>query len=123
MKATVDPAVAAICDRLWGLHDDFIDHPISVGEAGWQTLRRVVAFLATDLELDAATQAETWPFRNQAEWRQHEWLANELDLPEYDADVHVLQVNAWWNRVPTIVGILLLAGVLVASLVIGLLWT
>jgi hypothetical protein len=32
------------------MHDDLIDHPISVSPECWQILKRVVAFLGTDLE-------------------------------------------------------------------------
>jgi hypothetical protein len=45
---TEDRSVRDIGRVLWSMHDDFIDHPISVSSDGWLVLKRIVAFLGTD---------------------------------------------------------------------------
>src|SRR5579872_5857166 len=65
---TEDRSVREIGRVLWTIHDDLIDHPISVSPECWPMLKRAVTFLGTDLELaGAAPRAplpEFWPFRD-----------------------------------------------------------
>lgn len=102
-----DESVQVIVRQVWCRHDELIDHPISVTQEGWESLRRTVAFLGTDLET-APPGCGSWPFRDEADWHLHEHLVNELGLPDYDPDVQGRPANPWWNRIPTSVGVLIL---------------
>jgi len=115
-KAT-DVSVQEISRSLWYIHDDLIDHPISVNTCGWAVLRRIVAFLATDLEIEETPKQSSWPFRDEKEWHASERLVNETNLPEYDPTIHGRQVQPWWNRIPSSVGFAVLAGLVVAVMV------
>lgn len=71
-----DKSVQMILEFVCCLHDDLTDHSISVTSQGWEMLRRIVAFLGTDLEM-ASLPSEIlwpWPFRNETEWRANEHL-------------------------------------------------
>ncbi len=108
-----DESVQVIVRQVWYMHDGLIDHPISVTQGGWESLRRTVAFLGTHLEI-APPGCGSWPFRDEADWRLHEHLVNELGLPDYDPDVQGRPANPWWNRIPTSVGVLILVTILAA---------
>jgi hypothetical protein len=98
------------------MHDDLIDHPISVSPECWQILKRVVAFLGTDLELAGGRPRpplpEFWPFRDASEWLANEPSDSDRQIPEYDAEIYGRPVRPAWDRIPTLGG-LLIAGVLV----------
>ncbi len=111
---TADRSVQVISRFLYNLHDDFIDHPISVSSHDWETLRRIVAFLGTDHEIQTAQRQPSWPFRDEKEWRSNKSHVNESGLPDYNAAVHGCQVNPWWNRIPSRLGFALLVGLTVA---------
>lgn len=110
-SVSTDEAVREIVRQVWYSHDDFIDHPISIPSEGWESLRRTVAFLGKDLEI-APRGCDLWPFHDEAEWQRNEHLVIELDLPDYDPDVHGRQYQPWWNRIPTSVGVLILVTLL-----------
>jgi len=57
LAETTDASVEMLCYDTWLIHDDLIDHPLSVPRETWDWLRRVVAFLRTDLRL---TTVETY---------------------------------------------------------------
>jgi|SRR5579863_3089702 len=122
---TEDRSVRGIGRVLWSMHDDFIDHPISVTPEGWQFLIKVVTFLRTDLELAPAARRKPlppcWPFRDEAEWLANEPTGNDARIPEYDPYVHSRQFQPWWNRIPTSLGIGIFLGLLAATwLIFGL---
>ena len=118
-----DEAVQGIAREVWYIHDQFINHPISVTEHGWEALRRAVAFLSTDLEITAKQGIQSsrgrsrcpneWPFEDEAAWRANQHLLNQIDLPEYDPAVHGRPAHPWWNRIPSRIGFLVLAVVAV----------
>lgn len=112
-RASPDEAVQEIVRQVWYIHDELIDHPISVLLEGWEILRRTVAFLGTDLDI-APSECRVWPFRDEAEWHLHEHLVDQLDLPDYAPDVHGCPANPWWNRIPTSIGVLILVTLLAA---------
>lgn len=112
-KTTDDSSVRQICDELWRSYDDLIDHPISVTQEGWLALRRTIAFLNTELNIQDKSEKGAWPFQDQDEWLRHEYLLNEIDLPQFDPALHSRPANAWWNRIPTTVGIGALLGLLI----------
>lgn len=112
-KATDDGGVRQICDALWRIYDDLIDHPISVTQEGWLALRRTIAFLNTDLDIQDKSEKDAWPFHDQEEWLRHEYLLNEVNLPPFDPAIHSRPANPWWNRIPTTVGIGILLGLLI----------
>lgn len=115
---TDDRSVREIGSVLWSMHDDFIDHPISVTPEGWLFLMRVVAFLGTELELAPTARRKRlptcWPFRDEAEWLANESTGHDTRIPEYDPDVHGRRFQPWWNRIPTSLGVAILLGLLAA---------
>ncbi len=113
-----DRSVQEISRALYYIHDDLINHPISVTLAGWEVLRRVVAFLGTDLETGTRQHEPSWPFHNEEEWHANEHLAREVGLPDYDPAVHGRPAKPWWNRIPSSIGFLVLAALLVAVFVV-----
>lgn len=112
-RTSPDEAVQDIAQQLWCIHDELVDHSISVQPEGWERLRRTVAFLGTDLEI-APLDSPSWPFRNDGQWHMNEHLVDGLDLPDYDPDIHGRPGNPWWNRVSTSTGVLILVALLVA---------
>ena len=118
MKST-DASVQKISRFLYNIHDDFVDHPISVtSEEGWGVLRRVLAFLDTDLAIDTTNtpQHRTWPFHSHEEWHANEHRTNGIGLPQYDPMIHSRPIHHCWDRIPLSVGIALFA-----ALVLGVL--
>ncbi|MBA3483485.1 MAG: hypothetical protein H0T51_16880 [Pirellulales bacterium] len=117
-RSTIDLSVRAISCELYSIHDDFVDHPISVTPEGWETLRRVVAFLGTDLHLQADASGGAWPFIDENQWRDCESLAAECALPNFDPIVHSRPVNHWSRKIPTKVGLTIIAALIAAAVVI-----
>ena len=117
-RDTADASLKLLSKELWLIHDDLIDHPVSVTHDGWEALRRTVAFLATDLQIDRATAQSTWPFRNEGEWRSHQHLVEGVQIPDYDPAVHGRHCNPWWNRIPSTVGFAVLGCIVVVVLVV-----
>jgi hypothetical protein len=116
-KATTDDSVRRISRFLYQIHDDLIDHPISVTAEGWAALRRIVAFLGTDFEIGAAQQRPAWPFHSHEERLRNERLLHGVDLPQYDPAIHGRAANPWYNRIPSRVGFMVLGGLLLAVLI------
>lgn len=114
VSSTSDDSVRRISGVLYFLYDDTIDHAISVSPDDWATLRRIIAFLATDLEIQTMEKRDSWPFANADEWRTQEHLLGEIGLPDYDPEVHGRQVHSWWSRIPSGVGLALLFAIVVA---------
>ncbi len=120
-KATSDDSVREISRALWLIYDGLIDHPISVTAEGWAALRRTLAFLQTDLEIEETQERAAWPFRDHEQWLRNERLLNGVRLPEYDPAIHGRPANPWWNRVPSVVGFAILGCLLVVVLILLLL--
>jgi hypothetical protein len=120
-KATSDESIRRISRELWTIYDDLIDHPISVTPEGWAALRRILAFLQTDLEIEKTRDRDTWPFHDHEEWLQNERVLNDVDLPEYDPTIHGRPANPWWNRISSVVGFVILGCLLAVVLILLLL--
>ena len=121
-RKSADRSVQDVSRELYCIHDDFEDHPISVTSQGWEVLRRVVAFLGTDLEIRTPRHKPSWPFHDEEQWHAYEYLVNEIGVPDYDPAVHARPANRWWNRVPSSIGFLLLGGLtaaVIAALVLS----
>jgi len=114
-----DRSLVEISYLLWTIHDDFIDHPISVSPEAWAALERSVAFLRTDLEAPAKTRRApvppAWPFHDEPEWLAHEHLIRDSRIPEYDPAIHGRVFQPWWNRIPTTVGLAVIFGLLAVT--------
>jgi hypothetical protein len=116
-RLTEDQSVRDVSRILWTMHDDFIDHPVSVTAEGWQFLKRVVAFLGTDLELPPAGRGKHfslfWPFHNESDWLANETAGPDPRIPEYDPKIHGRRFQPWRNRIPTVVGIAVILSAIV----------
>lgn len=106
-----DASLVALARTLWLFHDDLLNHRVSVSPEGWDVLRRIVAFLATDLAPEPAGNSRpvSWPFHDTAEWAAHEHLSRDCGLPDYDPEIHGRRIHPWWSQIPTAVGIGLIA--------------
>lgn len=118
---TSDDSVRQISSFLYFLYDDTVDHAISVSADNWATLRRIIAFLATGLEIRTTEKQDSWPFAGADEWRAQEHFVGEVGLPDYDPEVHGRQVHSWWGRIPTGVGLTLLSVIVVAAIAVAFL--
>jgi|GEM_PF-2789417 len=113
-----DKSVQEISRFLYSLHDDNVDHPIAVAPDCWAVLRRVVAFLATELEIRTTTKElswpfKSWPFQDDEEWHANENQLNEFDLPEYDISTQYRIAIPWWDRIPSSIGFIVLGFIVV----------
>jgi hypothetical protein len=120
-KSITDKSVHQIARFLYCIYDSLIDHPVSASPQVWAALRRILAFLQTDLEIEKTWEQDTWPFRDEEEWLQNEKLLSGISLPEYDPEVHGRPANPWWNRIPSSVGFAILGGILVVVVILLLL--
>lgn len=111
-----DANVKAISRVLYSIHDDTVDHPICVTSDGWVALRRVLAFLDTDLDIATKHDESAWPFCDHEQWQANEHRANAIVLPQYDPAIHFRHIHPWWNRIPSGVGFAIIAvvGILLA---------
>ncbi len=117
-----DESVRKVAKELYCIHDDTVDHPISVTQMTWDALIRIVAFLDTDLVSDEKLVNSYWPFKDGTQWNTHRNSIEDVDIPSYDPDVHSLPVHGAFNRIPTLVSIgliLLFIGLLFAMLIAG----
>jgi len=115
---TADDGLRQVSRFLYGIHDDLIDHPSSISPQGWATLRRIVAFLGTELEIDATDEHPAWPLHDEDTWRANEWIVSKAGLPDYDPAIHGRQNQRWWNRIPFTVGFAILGGILIVVLIV-----
>ena len=125
---SADRSVHQVSRFLWHIHDDCIDHPISVSPQTWDRLRRIVGFLGTDLNIETTITHPSWPFRDEDEWHSNEQIVNGLGLPEYNPSKHCSdrstrhwEVNPWCNRIPSSIGFAIFAGI-VGAVVVMLFW-
>ena len=115
-----DEFVRQISEQLYLIHDDTVDHPISVTQATWNALKRIVAFLETDSAGSQDTTNDFWPFKDESEWNTHRSKLDEINIPLYDPAIHALPVHGLLSRIPTLVGFGIIAvviGVLVVVLI------
>ena len=109
---SADKSVRQISELLYQIHDDTVDHPISVTQTTWDALLRIAVFLDTDLAASEVTEDEFWPFSNQTEWNVHRNKIQKIGIPPYDPEFHALPVHGPLNRIPTLVGIVIIAFVI-----------
>ena len=89
-----DDTIEGLAVALWTLCDDITNHTICVSQEGWNSLRRILAFLKSDLELYNRRLDSTFgPFEDESEWRKYEGLLEQYDLPAYDPDIHNKRVS------------------------------
>jgi hypothetical protein len=114
-----DRVTVGVARFLWLTYSDTVDHSISVTAETWAALRRIVAFLQTDLELEGRPEDEAWPFRDEEQWQRHEHLVSHIDLPPYDPAIHGRPIGSLWDRIPTGIGLAIIAGGVLLLLVVG----
>ncbi len=117
-----DPSVQQVSKLLYQIHDDTVDHPISVTKKTWDALIRIVVFLDTDLAADENTDNDYWPFKDESEWNSHRTEISEIAVPSYDPETHALPVHGLLNRIPTLLGfgiIVLATGLLILFVMIS----
>jgi hypothetical protein len=96
---TEDVAVRDVAFGLWFMYDDFKHHPISVTAKGWDTLRRTIAFLKSDIP-DIA------PGDRLKDSRDHrgQILRGLLALASIVAAIYLaLTVSRYWLLLPGLV--------------------
>lgn len=117
-----DPSVRNVSKLLYQIHDDTVDHPISVTKITWDTLIRIVAFLDTDLAVNENMDNAYWPFNDEAEWHAHRKNIDGTNIPSYNPEIHALPVHGLINRIPTLLGLGIIAlatGLLVLFILIA----
>ena len=117
-----DPSVRQVSKLLYQIHDDTVDHPISVTKTTWHALIRIVTFLDTDLAADENMDNNYWPFKDESEWNSHRTEISEINVPSYDPEIHALPVHGPLNRIPTLLGfgiIVLATGLLILFVMIA----
>lgn len=104
-----DESVRQVSKLLYQIHDDTVDHPISVSKTTWDTLIRIVAFLDTDLTADENMDNNCWPFKVETELDTSHASIGEINIPSYNPEIHALPVHGPLNRIPTLVGLGIIA--------------
>lgn len=117
---SADPSVQRISKFLYQVHDDFVDHPISVSRKTWNRLLRVLVFLDTQLVAQVDYDEDSWPFTSKDEWEAHRGKISELAAPQYDPKLHSQPVDGPWERIPTIAGLGILGLVMVIAAIIAM---
>ena len=117
-----DDSVRRISKLLYQIHDDTVDHPVSVTQMTWDTLLRIVAFLGTDLTAAADMDNDNWPFKDDTDWNKHRAAIAEINVPLYTPEIHRLPIHGPLNRIPTLVGLGIIAFV-IALIFVGLIAT
>jgi hypothetical protein len=100
-----DESVRSIAKWLYGIHDDMVDHPISVSQQVRNDLIRVVAFLGTETPGSLCQTGEYWPFSKESEWQAARISVESCGIPPYDAAIHSRPVHGFLDRIPTPLGI------------------
>ena len=102
---SADPSVRQVSKLLYQIHDDTVDHPISVTQTTWDALIRIVVFLDTELAVDDEMVNDFWPFTGETEWNTHRHRIEDSGIPSYDPNVHALPVHGPFNRIPALLGL------------------
>lgn len=76
-----DESVRQISKLLYQIHDDTVDHPISVTQTTWDALLRIIAFLETDLAAAPDLDNGTWPFKDDTDWNIHRAGIAKINIP------------------------------------------
>jgi hypothetical protein len=128
-NTTADRGVVGISQELCNLYDDLTNRPIRVSDDIFETLRRVLLFLQTDLDYcHTDNQKELgevwdevkdyWPFASTDEWADHKPLTGSPS-PEYNPTLIAHKPNSYFR---ILMGIPLLVfafiGVLLAAVMI-----
>ena len=100
-----DDGVREISRWLYRIHDDTVDHPISVSSEGWEVLRRVVAFLETDSEIHRNAERATWPFADESQLARHGPNVRQVSMPTYNPLIHATPIHPGWDRIPSWFGV------------------
>ncbi len=103
------------------MHDDTVGDLISVTQEPCHALLRIVVFLGTDLNAPEISDNSSWPFKNIAAWNEHRSNVEEDGIPSYYPDIHALPVHGPFDRIPTLVGfviIVLASGAIIALLLV-----
>lgn len=111
-RSTPDHSVRQIARSLSYTYDDFVDHSISVNPEGWTVLRRVIAFLSTNLEMTASPEPDAWPFCDKNEWLQNARLLDEVEVPQYDPAIHRRDSHPWCRGISPSVVVPLVGGII-----------
>ena len=112
---TDDVSLNHIANYLYLIHDDTVDHPIAVSEATWNCLTRIAAFLCTDLPCHAHSEQPNWPFESRELLIEHQLANTDLQLPDYDPQLHHRPIHGRLDRIPTIIGVTILLGILIIA--------
>jgi hypothetical protein len=103
-----DESVRSIAKWLYGIHDDLADHPISVSQQVWNVLVRIVVFLGTESPASSCQQAESWPFSSESEWNAARASVEGCGIPRYDPAIHARPVYGLLDRIPTLLGVVII---------------
>jgi hypothetical protein len=117
-----DESVRQISKLLYQIHDDTVDHPISVTQTTWDALLRIIAFLETDLAAAPDLDNGTWPFKDDTDWNIHRAGIAKINIPSYSPEIHRLPVHGPLNRIPTLVGLGIIA-IVIGLIFVGLIAT
>ena len=112
---TDDASLKCIANHLYIIHDDTVDHPISVSETTWQCLIRIAAFLRTNLLCQTGTDQPYWPFQTRELWLEHKSANDDLRIPDYDPQSHQPPIHGRLDRIPTIIGVTILVGLVIIA--------
>jgi len=125
---TGDQSVTELARVLSRYYSDDVDHSISVTQAEWESLKRIVLFLTTDLEIQYDNSrprpSELWPFGDASELFAHAKAQSDTNIPVFDPRIHSVPIVPWWDRIPTCYGIcIIVAAAAVLCTVLTLLYS
>ena len=111
-----DHDLARVAKHLYQIHDDTVDHSISVPQLTWDRLNRVVAFLDTDTQCEQNENLPYWPFPNNQAWVDQQATNSHLDIPEYDRHLHQIRIHGPLSQIPTPIGVAILIFIAIIGL-------
>ncbi|NCA18021.1 MAG: hypothetical protein EBS90_13425 [Betaproteobacteria bacterium] len=75
----------------------------------WNTLIRIISFLGTEASVSVSYAEECWPFSNKSEWEAARISVEDCGIPPYDPAIHARPVHGFLDRIPTPLGIAIIA--------------
>jgi hypothetical protein len=94
---TSDKTLAKITGDIWFSYDDVKRHHVSLDRPGWQSYRRCIAFLQTDLELPPVMKDDPrdhiWPFQARADIFRLRPDLSSFRLPRFDPAIHDVPIR------------------------------
>ena len=94
---TSDKTLARITGDIWFSYDDIGRHHVSVDRRGWQSYRRCIAFLQTDLELPTNRKDDprepVWPFQKNSDIFRLRPDLSSYQLPRFNAAIHNVPIR------------------------------